>query len=127
MEINKIKLIAMDLDGTLTQHKEKLSIEHREILNKLAKKVNGKRISFNKNLIFHIKILTIHLNTKAKPLPTRDITQGQKYIIAKIRAPIIHAPKIQVDTSASQSKLSFAVEPIGISLPVCLLSTTPRL
>ena len=38
MEINKIKVIAMDLDGTLTQHKEKLSPEHREILNALSKK-----------------------------------------------------------------------------------------
>lgn len=37
MDINKIKLVAMDLDGTLTQHKEKLSTEHRQILNKLAK------------------------------------------------------------------------------------------
>ena len=38
MEINKIKIIAMDLDGTLTQHKESLSYEHREILNALSKK-----------------------------------------------------------------------------------------
>ena len=41
MEINKIKLIAMDLDGTLTQHKEKLSPKHRDILNKLAEKYNN--------------------------------------------------------------------------------------
>ena len=33
-----IKLIAMDLDGTLTQHKTPLSCEHRAILTELAKK-----------------------------------------------------------------------------------------
>ena len=38
MEISKIKVIAMDLDGTLTQHKEKLSNEHMCILNELSKK-----------------------------------------------------------------------------------------
>lgn len=36
--MNNIKLIAMDLDGTLTQHKTPLSKEHTEILNALAKK-----------------------------------------------------------------------------------------
>ena len=38
MDKNKIKLVAFDLDGTLTQHKTPLSEEHREILDKLAKK-----------------------------------------------------------------------------------------
>ena len=38
MDISKIKVIAMDLDGTLTQHKEKLSLEHRVVLDELAKK-----------------------------------------------------------------------------------------
>lgn len=38
MDIKNIKMIAMDLDGTLTQHKEKLSSEHKEILDKLSKK-----------------------------------------------------------------------------------------
>lgn len=38
MDISKIKVIAMDLDGTLTQHKEQLCPEHREILNALSKK-----------------------------------------------------------------------------------------
>jgi len=33
-----IKLIAMDLDGTLTQHKQPLDKEHRDALEKLAKK-----------------------------------------------------------------------------------------
>ena len=33
-----IKLMAFDLDGTLTQHKTKLSNEHRDILNKLQEK-----------------------------------------------------------------------------------------
>ena len=36
--MNKIKLIAMDLDGTLTQHKTPLSSEQREVLEKLSKK-----------------------------------------------------------------------------------------
>ncbi len=36
--MSQIKLIAMDLDGTLTQHKTLLSEEHREILSKLSKK-----------------------------------------------------------------------------------------
>ena len=38
MDVSKIKLIAMDLDGTLTQHKEKLSAEHRAVLDELSKK-----------------------------------------------------------------------------------------
>ena len=38
MDIKNIKLIAMDLDGTLTQHKEQLSPEHRAILDSLSKK-----------------------------------------------------------------------------------------
>lgn len=38
MDLSEIKVVAMDLDGTLTQHKEKLSLKHREILNKLAQK-----------------------------------------------------------------------------------------
>lgn len=33
-----VKVIAMDLDGTLTQHKTPLSKEHREVLTKLSKK-----------------------------------------------------------------------------------------
>ncbi len=36
--MKNIKLIAMDLDGTLTQHKTPLSKEHTEILKALAKK-----------------------------------------------------------------------------------------
>lgn len=36
--MEQIKLIAMDLDGTLTQHKTKLSEEHTKILAKLSKK-----------------------------------------------------------------------------------------
>lgn len=35
---HKIKVIAMDLDGTLTQHKTPLSPEHRAILTELSKK-----------------------------------------------------------------------------------------
>ncbi len=34
----KIKLIAFDLDGTLTQHRTKLSKEHKDMLEKLGKK-----------------------------------------------------------------------------------------
>ena len=34
----KIKIVAMDLDGTLTQHKQPLDVAHKEILNKLAQK-----------------------------------------------------------------------------------------
>ena len=35
---SKIKVIAMDLDGTLTQHRTPLSWKHREILTKLSEK-----------------------------------------------------------------------------------------
>ncbi len=35
---SKIKLIAFDLDGTLTQHKTQLSSEYAELLHKLSKK-----------------------------------------------------------------------------------------
>lgn len=38
MDKSKIKLVAMDLDGTLTQHREKLDSAHREALDKLSKK-----------------------------------------------------------------------------------------
>ena len=36
--LENIKVIAMDLDGTLTQHKTPLSPEHREILTRLSEK-----------------------------------------------------------------------------------------
>ena len=38
MDVKKIKVIAMDLDGTLTQHKEKLDSEHKAALDALSKK-----------------------------------------------------------------------------------------
>lgn len=38
MDKNKIKLVAFDLDGTLTQHKQPLSEKHREILARLSEK-----------------------------------------------------------------------------------------
>ncbi len=38
MDTSKIKLIAMDLDGTLTQHKEQLDPEHKATLDALSKK-----------------------------------------------------------------------------------------
>ncbi len=38
MDFSKIKVVAMDLDGTLTQHREQLDSEHREALDKLSKK-----------------------------------------------------------------------------------------
>ena len=38
MDVSKIKLVAFDLDGTLTQHKTPLSDEHRAVLDKLAEK-----------------------------------------------------------------------------------------
>ena len=36
--MKNIKVIAMDLDGTLTNHKTPLSQENKEVLEKLAKK-----------------------------------------------------------------------------------------
>ena len=38
MDAKKIKLIAMDLDGTLTQHKEQLLPAHREVLDRLSER-----------------------------------------------------------------------------------------
>ena len=38
MDVNKIKLVVFDLDGTLTQHKTPLSEEHRKVLDELGKK-----------------------------------------------------------------------------------------
>jgi HAD superfamily hydrolase (TIGR01484 family) len=38
MDTSKIKLIALDLDGTLTQHKEKLTPNQRAVLDALSKK-----------------------------------------------------------------------------------------
>lgn len=38
MDKTKIKVVAMDLDGTLTQHKQPLDKEHTEALNKLSER-----------------------------------------------------------------------------------------
>lgn len=38
MDNKKIKIVAMDLDGTLTQHKQPLDKEHRDALDELSKK-----------------------------------------------------------------------------------------
>lgn len=38
MDVTKIKLIALDLDGTLTQHREALGEKNRSVLDKLSKK-----------------------------------------------------------------------------------------
>lgn len=38
MDISKIKVVAMDLDGTLTQHKQPLDSAHKEALDKLSEK-----------------------------------------------------------------------------------------
>ncbi len=38
MNVSKIKLVAFDLDGTITQHKEHMIKENREALNALGKK-----------------------------------------------------------------------------------------
>ena len=38
MDVGKIKLVAFDLDGTLTQHKTPLSEEHKQVLDALGKK-----------------------------------------------------------------------------------------
>ena len=40
MNKENIRLVAFDLDGTLTQHKTPLSPEHRAVLDKLAEKYN---------------------------------------------------------------------------------------
>ncbi len=38
MDVSKIKLIAFDLDGTITQHKTPITPEHRSILEQLQRK-----------------------------------------------------------------------------------------
>ena len=38
MDTSKIKLVAMDLDGTLTQHREKLGEKNKNVLDRLSKK-----------------------------------------------------------------------------------------
>lgn len=38
MDVSKIKLVAFDLDGTLTQHKTPLSEEHKQVLDALGKR-----------------------------------------------------------------------------------------
>ncbi len=38
MNIEKIKVVAMDLDGTLTRHKQPLDEAHKEALDKLSQK-----------------------------------------------------------------------------------------
>ena len=41
IDSKNVKLVAFDLDGTLTQHRTKLSEEHRLILEKLSKKIQA--------------------------------------------------------------------------------------
>ena len=38
IDFSKIKIVAMDLDGTLTQHKQPLDKVHRDALDMLSKK-----------------------------------------------------------------------------------------
>lgn len=38
MDVSRIKLLAFDLDGTLTQHKSPLSDENRAVLEQLSKR-----------------------------------------------------------------------------------------
>ena len=38
MDYQKVKVVAMDLDGTLTQHRQPLDLAHRVVLDMLAKK-----------------------------------------------------------------------------------------
>jgi hydroxymethylpyrimidine pyrophosphatase-like HAD family hydrolase len=38
MDTSKIKLVAMDLDGTLTQHREALGEKNKSVLDRLSKK-----------------------------------------------------------------------------------------
>ena len=38
IDINKLKIVAMDLDGTLTQHKETLGEENKAVLDRLAER-----------------------------------------------------------------------------------------
>ena len=38
MNVEKIKVVAFDLDGTLTQHKQPLVGKNKEVLEQLAKK-----------------------------------------------------------------------------------------
>ncbi len=38
MNITNVKIISMDLDGTLTQHKQSIDAEHKEALNALSKR-----------------------------------------------------------------------------------------
>ena len=38
MDISKIKIVAMDLDGTLTQHRETLGEKNKSVLDRLSKK-----------------------------------------------------------------------------------------
>ena len=37
MDLSKIKVVAFDLDGTLTQHKEQLTPENKAVLDALSK------------------------------------------------------------------------------------------
>ena len=53
-----IKVIAMDLDGTLTQHKTPLSAIQRETLTKLSKKYKLLMVATgNADLIFFISMI----------------------------------------------------------------------
>ncbi len=93
MDKSKIKLIAMDLDGTLAQHKEKVSKEHRDILFALSKKykllmVGAGQITriFNQMECFPIDIIGnygLQFATYNKETASMDIKRDLKFEIDK--------------------------------------------
>ena len=92
LNVDKIKVIAMDLDGTLTQHKQPLTPENRAALEALAKKYHlvmagaGQVMRiFNQLEQFPIDVIGNYglqygkYNSETKGLDTRKIIEGVCY------------------------------------------------
>ena len=104
-----IKLIAMDLDGTLTQHKQPLDKEHRDALEKLAKKYKLLMVGagqvmriFNQLEQFPIDIIGnygLQYGTYNKETKSIDILRDLQFPIDK--------PSVEKRTTALREKYGY--------------------
>ena len=118
MNVNEIKLIAMDLDGTLTQHKEQLDKEHKMVLDALSKKYKLLMVGagqtmriFNQMNQYPIDIIGNYglqfakYNEKTK---TMDTLRDEIFEIDKEDIELLKSREIDYDTSNTHMLHIFA-------------------
>ena len=64
MDVSKIKLVAFDLDGTLTQHKTPLSEEHRKVLSDSSTDLSEEKLE--EMMAWYAQVETWSANVKAE-------------------------------------------------------------